>query len=131
MSREQDRAFIRNFMGVLAALLAVTIALIIIVNTAFDQDAEGGSEGETGAIRKVIATGSVFLTTGEETAQGQRAEYDVTAGTIRMTGDVVLNQGANAIRGEALNIDLNRGFGRMESSGEGRVKSVFTPGSPQ
>jgi lipopolysaccharide export system protein LptA len=97
----------------------------------FDQNSGGDAGNETGAIRKVIATGSVFLTTGDETAQGSRAEYDVTSGTIRMTGDVILNQGANAIKGEALNIDLNRGFGRMESSSGGRVKSVFTPGTAQ
>jgi len=97
----------------------------------FDQNAQSDENGEAGAIRKVIATGSVFLTTGKESAQGSRAEYDVTSGMIRMTGDVILNQGANAIKGEALNIDLNRGFGRMESSSSGRVKSVFTPGTSQ
>jgi len=108
----------------------------------FDQNAQSGTGGEangesaeaepqTGAIRKVIATGSVFLTTGAETAQGSRAEYDVASGKIRMTGNVVLNQGSNAIKGETLNIDLNRGFGRMESSGGGRVKSVFQPGAAQ
>ncbi|HKK23081.1 MAG TPA: c-type cytochrome, partial [Pseudohaliea sp.] len=41
MSREQDRLFIRNFMAVLAALVGVTLVLIIAVNIAFDQSQEG------------------------------------------------------------------------------------------
>lgn len=97
----------------------------------FDQDAEDAEDSETGSIRKVIAVGSVFLATPTETAQGSWAEYDVETGMIRMTGDVILNQGANAIRGEALNIDLNSGLGRMESSGGGRVQSVFAPSKEQ
>lgn len=122
---------VATFTGAVEARQGALVLTADKLDVLFDQNSESASENETGAIRKVIATGSVFLTTGEETAQGQRAEYNVTDGTIRMTGNVVLNQGANAIRGEALNIDLNRGFGRMESSGDGRVKSVFTPGSSQ
>ncbi len=97
----------------------------------FDQDAEGAEDSETGAIRKVIAVGSVFLATASETAQGERAEYDVETGKIRMTGGVILNQGANAIKGEVLNIDLNTGLGRIESTGGGRVQSVFAPSKEQ
>jgi lipopolysaccharide export system protein LptA len=42
-----------------------------------------------------------------------------------MTGSVLLTQGRNAIAGERLVLDLKAGTGVME----GRVKTVFTPGS--
>lgn len=87
-------------------------------------DAED-SNSETGAIKRLNATGGVFISNGAETAQGQEAEYDVETGKIAMSGDVVLTQGENVISGETLTIDLNVGQGRVE----GRVKSIFTPSS--
>lgn len=87
----------------------------------------GGSDGQTGEIRSMIAEGDVFLSNGAETAQGSRAEYNVEDGMVRMSGSVVLTQGDNAISGESLEIDLDAGTGRIVGSGQGRVKSVFTP----
>ena len=86
---------------------------------------ESGDSSGTGAIRNMQAEGNVFLSNGTETAQGERAEYDVDSGTITMTGAVVLTQGENAISGQRLVIDLTQGTGRVE----GRVKSVFVPQS--
>ena len=91
------------------------------VEVAYDQAAEG--DAETGAIRNMQAEGNVFISNGAETAQGERAEYDVDSGLITMTGSVVLTQGENVISGQRLVINLNEGQGRME----GRVKSIFTP----
>lgn len=87
----------------------------------------GQSSSDTGAIQKMRAEGHVFLSNGSETAQGAWAEYDVAGGMVRMGGDVVLTQGENAISGQSLVINLTEGTGRVESSGGGRVKSVFTP----
>jgi lipopolysaccharide export system protein LptA len=84
-------------------------------------NASGGAE--TGAIRNMQAEGNVFISNGAETAQGERAEYDVDEGVITMTGSVVLTQGENVISGQTLVINLNEGQGRMQ----GRVKSIFTP----
>lgn len=86
-----------------------------------------GGDDATGEIRSMTATGDVFLSNGSETAQGTRAVYDVAEGVVRMSGAVVLTQGDNAISGESLTIDLDAGTGRIEGSGGGRVKSVFTP----
>ena len=91
------------------------------IEVAYDQSAEGDSE--TGAIRNMQAEGNVFISNGAETAQGERAEYDVDSGSITMTGSVVLTQGKNVISGQRLVINLNEGQGKME----GRVKSIFTP----
>lgn len=96
------------------------------VEVLFDQENSGNSE--TGAIRNMLATGNVFISNGSETAQGGRAEYNVDAGRIDMTGNVILTQGENAISGQKLTIDLNSGQGRIEG---GRVKSIFSPASQQ
>lgn len=90
-------------------------------------DEENESDAETGAIRNMLAKGNVFISNGAETAQGNRAEYDVDTGKINMTGSVVLTQGNNVIAGETLTIDLDTGRGRVE----GRVKSIFTPKSAE
>ncbi len=87
----------------------------------------GEAARETGEIQHMRAEGNVFLSNGSETARGAWAEYDIPAGTMRMGGDVVLTQGENAISGEQLVINLDQGTGRIEGSGGGRVKSVFTP----
>lgn len=84
----------------------------------------GGEEGPGGDIDRLRAEGGVFLSSGEEAAEGEWAEYDVPAGTMTMGGGVILTQGDNAIQGERLTIDLNAGTGRMEG---GRVRSVFSP----
>ena len=85
---------------------------------------EAGEDGAAGDIDRLRAEGDVFLSSGEEAAEGQWAEYDVAAGTMTMGGGVTLTQAGNAIQGERLTIDLNAGTGRMEG---GRVRSVFTP----
>lgn len=86
----------------------------------------GGGETApgTGEIDSLRAEGSVFLSSGAETAKGEWAEYDVSGGIVTMGGDVVLTQGENAISGQNLRIDLNAGVGEISG---GRVKSVFTP----
>jgi lipopolysaccharide export system protein LptA len=90
------------------------------VEVTYDEQAQ---DSETGAIRSLIAEGNVFISNGSETAQGQKARYDVEGGMITMTGDVVLTQGQNVISGQELTINLNEGQGRVE----GRVKSIFVP----
>lgn len=93
-----------------------------------EQNSDTSASSETGAIRNLQAKGNVFLSNGAETAQGNWAEYDVETGMVRMGGEVVLTQGENVITGESLVINLNAGQGRIEGSGTGRVKSIFTPG---
>ncbi len=106
--------------------LRLTTDLLTVTYAAAESDAGGGTNTSagTGAIQLMRADGNVFLSNGDETAQGAWAEYDVASGVIRMGGDVVLTQGDNAISGESLVIDLNAGTGRIEG---GRVKSDFAP----
>ncbi|MEM7212001.1 MAG: lipopolysaccharide transport periplasmic protein LptA [Pseudomonadota bacterium] len=100
-----------------------------ILEVNYEEESE--SESETGAIKHMVAKGNVFISNGTETAQGNRAEYDVEAGKINMTGEVVLTQGGNVIAGDTLTIDTVSGRGRVEGGGKRRVSSIFTPKSAQ
>lgn len=86
----------------------------------------GQGGGGTGEINRLQAKGDVFIANGAETAAGDWADYDVSAGQIKMGGAVTLTQGGNVIKGAALTIDLNSGRGAVDGGG-GRVKSVFAP----
>jgi lipopolysaccharide export system protein LptA len=77
----------------------------------------------TGKVRRMVATGNVTLANGAEAAEAERATYEVAAGTIEMTGDVLLTQGQNALSSQSLQIDLNKGTGRLQ----GRVQTIFVP----
>jgi lipopolysaccharide export system protein LptA len=89
----------------------------------YDENSE--NQGEAGAIKKMTATGSVFLSSCSETAQGDWAEYDVDAALVNMRGSVVLTRSVNVITGDRATVNLTSGQGKVE----GNVKSIFKPGS--
>lgn len=99
----------------------------------YDANSEGADDA--GAIRNVRAEGNVFISSAQETAQGDWAEYDVLAGSVVMGDDVALTQGPkNVLVGGSLYIDLNTGFAKLDggaasgvASGSGRVEAIFTP----
>jgi len=86
-------------------------------------ESAGGSA--TGQVRRMLATGGVTLSNGAEAAEAAQATYDVASGVIEMQGDVLLTQGENALSSDGLRIDLAAGTGQLE----GRVKTIFTPGT--
>jgi lipopolysaccharide export system protein LptA len=89
--------------------------------------AYGNGEGGTGQIRRMKATGNVFIVNGAETASGDWAKYNVAGGLIEMGGTVTLTQGGNIIKGASLTIDLKTGQGKIQGGAGVRVKSTFTP----
>jgi lipopolysaccharide export system protein LptA len=96
---------------------------------------EGDSAGTSGSIRRIEATGNVFLSSPKETAQGEFGVYDVDGALLTLEGSVVLTRADNVIRGERLEIDLASGrsqmFAAVPSTAGGtpgqRVKAVFVP----
>lgn len=80
-----------------------------------------------GGIERLHATGGVTLVNATDAAESSEAVYTLASGSVVMTGAVLLTQGPNAISGERLVLDLQAGTGVME----GRVKTVFQPGSGQ
>ena len=88
------------------------------------------------AISKINASGKVFFSTENETAQGNEGVYDVEHGMIFISGSVILTQGENVIRGEYLVLDLRTGENTMKGNPStskqkatgGRVRGLFVPG---
>jgi lipopolysaccharide export system protein LptA len=98
----------------------------------------GGGEAPgmtAGSIRRIEAMGNVFLSSPEETAQGEVGVYDVDGALLTLEGSVVLTRDENVVRGERLEIDLATGrsqmFAAVPSTAGGtpgqRVKAVFVP----
>jgi lipopolysaccharide export system protein LptA len=79
---------------------------------------------EDDAIARLEATGGVTLVSGEDAAEAARADYDIDAGTIVLTGDVLLTQGRNAIGSERMVVHLEDGAAELS----GRVRTVLSPG---
>jgi LptA/(LptD N-terminal domain) LPS transport protein len=100
------------------------------------QRGSGEAAGVTaGSIRRIEAMGNVFLSSPEETAQGDFGVYDVDGGLLTLEGSVVLTRDENVVRGERLEIELATGrsqmFAAVPSTAGGtpgqRVKAVFVP----
>jgi lipopolysaccharide export system protein LptA len=95
----------------------------------------GLAAGTSGTIRRIEAEGRVFMTSPEETAEGDVGVYDVPARLVTLEGSVVLTRGENVIRGDRLELDLATGKSRMLAAGadldtgdgDGRVRALFTP----
>ena len=86
---------------------------------------DAASTEPTGKVERMVATGNVTLANGTEAAEADHAVYEVASGTIAMDGNVLLTQGQNALSSQKLDIDLNKGTGRLE----GRVQTIFVPGT--
>lgn len=92
----------------------------------YDPDAE--AENEAGAIRRVRADGDVFISSQDNSAQGNWADYDVPSGVITMGDEVFLTQGPeNAIGGSTLRIDLNTGVAQLSGGMVGDFPASSAP----
>lgn len=72
--------------------------------------AEAGGQTD---VERVIASGGVLVTRGEDAAEGSEAEYNVTDASLTLSGSVLVTQGPTAISGDRLVIDLETGSGTM------------------
>jgi lipopolysaccharide export system protein LptA len=88
----------------------------------------GENSGGAQQVRRLDAEGNVLVTSGQQTASGDKAVFDTEANTIVVTGNVVLTQGGNVIRGPRLVINIDSGQARMEG---GRVQMLIEPRSLQ
>lgn len=95
---------------------------------------KGGGEGVMGnGISKIVADGGVFFTSPRETAQGNRAVYDVNRKQINMVGNVILTRDKNILKGTQLTYNLATGKSTLSAASAsgatsgGRVKGLFVP----
>ncbi|MBM3604555.1 MAG: lipopolysaccharide transport periplasmic protein LptA [Alphaproteobacteria bacterium] len=74
------------------------------------QYAQGGQQ----RITSLTATGEVTLVSGPDAAEAQQAVYDVEAGRVVLTGDVLLTQGQNVLSGDRVTVDLASGSAQVQ-----------------
>lgn len=79
---------------------------------------------EQKGIERMEATGGVTLVSGPDAAESDRADYNITDGTIVMTGNVLLDQGPNALSADRMTVQLSDGTAQMS----GRVKTIIQTG---
>ncbi len=79
---------------------------------------------ETSGIARLEATGRVLLVKEKDAAEADRADYDIDAGTVVMTGDVLLTQGQNTLSSNKMTVNLETGSAEMQ----GRVKTILKTG---
>ncbi|MFA5120217.1 lipopolysaccharide transport periplasmic protein LptA [Zavarzinia sp.] len=120
--------------AVFSGNVKVTQADMILRADRLEVTYAGGSVTDTtggpSAIKKIIAKGNVFVTSKEDTAQGDAAVYEPEKGVVTMTGNVILTRGQNVLKGSELVVNLHTGRSVMTGgSADGRVKGLIVPNS--
>lgn len=94
---------------------------------------EGDGTVTPNSIKRMKALGRVFLSSPEETAEGDWADYDVTAAMLTLHDNVLLTRGKNVLCGQKLDMDLDSGRSVLKGScaetpeAPGRVQGLFFP----
>lgn len=75
-------------------------------------------------IKRIEALGGVIVTSKDQKATGDRADFEMKQNIVILTGNVVVSQGQNVMTGNKLVVDLNSSRAHMEG---GRVRGLFVP----
>lgn len=70
-------------------------------------------------IQRIMATGGVTVTRGNESASGENAVYDFNRRIITMAGNVRLRRGSDTLNGGRLVIDLQTGVSSVDGRASG------------
>ena len=92
----------------------------------------GSASGEAvqSRISRLEASGTVYISSQDQTATGDAAVFDMEKERLVLTGKkVVLSQGANIVVGSKLTVNLKTGKVDLEAPAKGRVKVLITPNS--
>lgn len=116
----------------------VLSADLLRVHYRSDGSGDAAASAPGSSIRRIEAEGHVFVSSPQETAQGEVGVYDVDRNALTLEGSVILTRDQNVIRGQRLEIDLVTGRSRMLSALPGseggtpaqRVRAIFTPQKP-
>lgn len=81
------------------------------------------------ALKTLEAKGNVVITTPSETLTGTIGVYDAVRQTAEITGSVTITRGPNTLEGEKASVDLKTGVSTLAGSGTsgGQVRGVFYP----
>ncbi|MEI2385323.1 LptA/OstA family protein [Breoghania sp. JC706] len=81
-------------------------------------------------ISKMEASGTVLISSKDQTATGDQASFDMERERLVLSGkEVVLSQGPNVVVGSRLTVNLKTGKVDLEAPNKGRVKVLITPNS--
>ncbi|MFO1150027.1 MAG: lipopolysaccharide transport periplasmic protein LptA [Alsobacter sp.] len=97
---------------------------------------EGEGEGGGTQLKRVEAKGGVSVVSKDQVATGNEGVFDRAANKIILTGNVALSQGENITKGQKLVYDTETGIAVVESGATagtpgGRVRGVFVPGNDE
>ena len=89
-----------------------------------------GGLGTAGNIRRIDATGGVYVRSGDQVATGDRGSFDMASETVTLSGDeVVLTDAGNVIRGCRLTIAMATGNADVEPCADGGRVQVLIGGN--
>ena len=89
-------------------------------------EANSGIGSGVGAVRELLAEGSVFYMTPNEQAKGNRGVYIYKDDTIVLTGDVIVTRGENVIVGDRLVIEVGSGKSTVSANSKKKGERVRT-----
>jgi lipopolysaccharide export system protein LptA len=77
--------------------------------------------GSNQQIRRMEARGSVVVTQNDQRAVSDRADFDMLANTVTLSGNVVVTRCDDVLRGQRLVVDMTSGISRMEGAVSGML----------
>jgi lipopolysaccharide export system protein LptA len=95
------------------------------------QAANGGLG--SGDIQRMLAEGDVYYVRPQQSARGDRADYETSTDSVTFSGNVVVASEENVIRGETLVLQIGTRQTTIRPQNGQRVRGVFVPrhGTPQ
>jgi lipopolysaccharide export system protein LptA len=131
VQQEKQIATFAGNVQVIQGEIRLKAAKLLVHYSDNKQAPKSDAAGDAPKIKKIDASGDVFLSSPRETAKGNTGTYDVINKRIRLMGDVVLTQGQNVLRGDSMVLDLVSGRSKIEGIGtgnsSGRVRGIFVP----
>ena len=92
-------------------------------------DATGGAPGS--GVDRIETGGHVTVRSGNQTASGDKAVFEMARDLVTLTGNVILTEGDDVVRGSRLVVDLKARkanmYGGVSTSGGTRVQTVINP----
>lgn len=89
-----------------------------------------GSSAKAGTLDHAEAIGNVVITSGAQTATGDKATYSAATTIAELIGNVKVKQGDNWLQGDRAEMNMTTHVNKLtKQKGTGRVKGVFYPGS--
>lgn len=90
----------------------------------------GGGAPVQSRISRMEASGTVLISSRDQTATGDSATFDMERQVLVLSGkEVILSQGPNVVVGSRLTVNLKTGKVDLEAPQQGRVKVLITPNS--